>query len=85
MFSGYVKRHEIKVLTMNFLNGVTGYIYGPISGHKNNIAALNMSWVNTQLLLLQAYVTQAIANGEIGKVFCIILRQRFSLPLMYYA
>ncbi len=33
VYSGYVKAHGIKVLTVLFPNGITGYLYGPISGH----------------------------------------------------
>jgi hypothetical protein len=47
-----------------FSNGITGYLYGPISGRENDIAVLNMSWVNTQLLMLQEEVTAALARGE---------------------
>jgi hypothetical protein len=42
VYLGYVKRHRIKVLIVLFLNEITGYLYGPISGHENNIAALNI-------------------------------------------
>jgi hypothetical protein len=64
VYSGYVKAHGIKVLTVLFPNGITGYLYGPISGHENDIAVLNMSWLNHQLLLLQEEVTAALACGE---------------------
>jgi hypothetical protein len=64
-----MKRHGIKVLTMLFPNGITGYLYGLICGHENDIAALNMCWVNTQLLLLQKHVTHAIANGQNATYF----------------
>jgi hypothetical protein len=49
---------------MLFQNGITEYLYGPISGSENKIAVLNMSLIYTQLLLLQELVMQAIANGE---------------------
>jgi hypothetical protein len=61
VYSGYVKAHDIKVLTFLYPNGITGYLYGPISGRENDIAVLNMSWVDTQLLLLQEEVTAALA------------------------
>jgi hypothetical protein len=48
VYSGYVKAHGIKVLTVFFPNEITGYLYGPISGRENNIAVLNMSWLNHQ-------------------------------------
>jgi len=55
---------------MLFLNGITGYLYGPISCHENNIAAMNMIWVNTQILLLQVHVMQESANGENAMFVC---------------
>jgi hypothetical protein len=61
VYSGYVTAHSIKVLTVLFPNGRSGYLYGPISGHENDIAVLNMSWLNHQLLLLQEGVTAALA------------------------
>ncbi len=60
-YSRYVKAHGMKVLTVIFPNGITGYIYGPISGPENDIVVLNMSWLNHQLLLLQENVTAALA------------------------
>jgi hypothetical protein len=69
LYSGYVKAHGIKVLTVLFPNGITGYLYGPISGRENDIAVLNMSWLNHQLLLLQEDVTEALANGEAAVYF----------------
>ena len=71
MYSGYVKAHGIKVLTVLFPNGITGYLYGPISGRENDIAVLNMSWLNHQLLLLQDDVTQALARGEDAAYFAL--------------
>ncbi len=59
-----MKAHGIKVLTVLFPNGITGYLYGPISGGENNIQVLNMSWLNHQLLLLQEDATAALAQGE---------------------
>jgi hypothetical protein len=40
VYSGDVKAHGIKVLTVLFPNGITGYLYGPISGPKNDIPVL---------------------------------------------
>ena len=71
VYSGYVKAHGIKVLTVLFPNGITGYLYGPISGRENDIAVLNMSWLNHQLLLLQEEVTQALARGEDAAYFAL--------------
>ena len=69
VYSGYVKAHGIKVLTVLFPNGITGYLYGPISGRKNDIAILNMSWLNHHLLLLQEDVSVAMAQGEVAVYF----------------
>jgi hypothetical protein len=62
--SGYLKAHGIKVLMVLFSNGITGYLYGPISGKENSIVVMSISWANAQLLLLQDKVTQAIAQGK---------------------
>jgi hypothetical protein len=69
VYSGYVKAQGIKVLTVLFPNGTTGYLYGPISGHENNIAVLNMLWLNHQLLLLQEEVTAALARVKAAVYF----------------
>jgi hypothetical protein len=60
VYSGYVKAYGIKVLTVLFPNGITWYLYCPISGYKNDFAVLNMSWLNHRLLQLQEEVTQAL-------------------------
>jgi len=67
VYSGHVKAHSIKVLTVLFSNGITGYLYGSISGRKNDIAILNVSWLIHQLLLLQEDVTAAFAHGKARK------------------
>jgi hypothetical protein len=69
VYSGYVKAHGIKVLTVLIPNGMTGYLYGPISGHENDIVVLNMSWLNHKLLLLQEDVSIAMAQGEVAVYF----------------
>jgi hypothetical protein len=69
VYSGHVKAHSIKVLTVLFSNGITGYLYGSISGRKNDIAILNVSWLNHQLLLLQEDVTAAFAHGKASVYF----------------
>ncbi len=53
VYSGYVKVHDIKGLTVLFPNGMTVCLHGPISSHEKDIAALNMSWVHAQLMLIQ--------------------------------
>jgi hypothetical protein len=67
VYSGYVKAHGIKVLTVLFPNGITGYLYGPISGRKSDIAVLNMPWLNHQLLLLQEDVEPPL-GGELHEM-----------------
>jgi hypothetical protein len=47
VYSGNVKVPGIKVLTVLLPNGITGYLCGPISGSENDIAVLDLSWVNT--------------------------------------
>jgi len=78
VYSGYVKAHGIKVLTVLFPNGITGYLYGPISGCKNDIAILNMLWLNHQLLLLQEDVTAALACSEAVVYFTLFSDSIFS-------
>jgi hypothetical protein len=62
--SGYLKRHGLKVLTVVFPNGIIAYLYGPVSTRENNIALLNMSWLNEPLVALQPENAAARANGE---------------------
>jgi hypothetical protein len=64
MYSGYLKRHGLKVLTVVFPNGIIAYLYGPISARENNIALLNMSWLNEHLIALQPEIAERRANGE---------------------
>jgi hypothetical protein len=61
VYSCNIKAHGNKLLMVLFPNRITGYLYSPISGHENDIAVLNMSWLNNQLLLLQEKVTQELA------------------------
>jgi hypothetical protein len=72
VYSGYVKAHDIKVLAILFPNGTIGYLYCPISGHENDIAVLNMSWLNSQLMLIQEHITQARARGDDVVYFALI-------------
>jgi hypothetical protein len=87
VYSGYVKAHGIKVLTVLFPNGITGYLCGPISGCENVIAVLNMSWVNTQLLMLQEEVAAALARGEDAVYFALLSDSilYFSIPSLHYS
>jgi hypothetical protein len=81
VYSGYVKAHGIKVLTVLSPNGITGYLYGPISGCKNNIAVLNMSWLNHQLLVLQEELTVALACGKATFYFSLFFDSIFPYHL----
>jgi len=62
---------------------VNGYIFGPIYSHEDNIDVTNMSWVDTQLLLLQGHVYQAIANCEAiwNIVFHLCITHKYESPL----
>jgi len=59
VFSGYLKRHGLKVLTVVFPNGIIGYLYGPVSARENDIGLLNLSGLNQNLMALQPEVTLA--------------------------
>jgi hypothetical protein len=64
LYSGYLKRHGLKVLTVVFPNGIIAYLYGPVSARENDIGLLNMSWLNEHLVALQPEIAVARANGE---------------------
>ena len=64
VFSGYLKRHGLKVLTVVFPNGIIGFLYGPISARENDIGLLNLSGLNQNLMALQPEVTLARLAGE---------------------
>jgi hypothetical protein len=81
VYSGYVKAHGIKVLTVLFPNGITGYLYNPIPGRNNDITVLNMSWLNHQLLLLQENVTVALACGKAAVYFSLFSDRIFPYHL----
>jgi hypothetical protein len=40
------------------------YLYGPVSARENDIALLNMSWLNEHLIALQPEIAERRANGE---------------------
>ncbi len=42
VYSGYLRRHGLKVLTVIWPNGIVGCLYGPVSGRENDIGVLNM-------------------------------------------
>jgi hypothetical protein len=64
LYSGCLKIHRLKVLTVVFPNGIIAYLYGPVSAREINIALLNMSWLNENLVMLQPEIAAARANGE---------------------
>jgi hypothetical protein len=64
LYSGYLKRHGLKVLTVVFPNGIITYLYGPVSARENDIGLLNMSWLNEHLVALQPKITSAWVNGR---------------------
>jgi hypothetical protein len=59
-YTGYLKKHGLKVLTVVFPNGIIAYLYGPVSAREHAIGLLNMSWLNA----LQPEIAVARANGE---------------------
>jgi hypothetical protein len=64
LYSGYLKNHGLKVLTVVFPNGIIAYLYGPVSARENDIGLLNLSWLNEHLVALQPEITAARANGD---------------------
>jgi hypothetical protein len=43
LYSGYLKVHGLKVLTVVFPNGIIAYLDGSVSARKNDIGLLNLS------------------------------------------
>ncbi len=64
VYSGYLKLHGLKVLTVVFPNGIISYLYGPVSAWENDIALLNMSWLNEHLIALQPEIVERRAQGD---------------------
>jgi len=64
VYTGYVKRHGLKVLTVVLPNGLIGGLYGPVSARENDISMQNLSNLNQELMLLQPDVMEARENGE---------------------
>jgi len=62
LYSGYLKVHGLKVLTLVFPNGIIAY--GPMSARENDIGLLNLSWLNKHLVALQPEITAARVNGN---------------------
>ncbi len=57
VYSGYVKAHVIKVLIVLFPNGITGYLYGPISGYENDITAMYYALFSDSIFPYHACIT----------------------------
>jgi hypothetical protein len=64
LYSGYLKVHGLKVLTVVFPNGIIAYLYGPVSARENETGLLNLSWLNEHLVALQLEIAAAWANGK---------------------
>ncbi len=64
IYSGYVRRHGLKILSVVFPNGLIGYVYGPISARENDNGALNGSELNQHMMNIQVEITQAREQGE---------------------
>jgi hypothetical protein len=64
VYSGYAKRHSLKILTVTLPNGLMGALYGAISARENDNGALNLSNLNLDMMRLQPEVTQARQNKE---------------------
>ncbi len=63
-YSGYSKRHGLKILTVTLPNGLIGALYGAISAIENDNGTLNLSNLNVDMMRLQPEVTQARQHGE---------------------
>jgi hypothetical protein len=64
IYSGYVKHHGSKFLTVSFLNGLIKYMYGLISGRENDIGVLNLRGLNAHLISLQPQIAAARECGK---------------------
>ncbi len=64
IYSGYVKCHGLKTLTVTLPNGLIGGLYGAISAQENDNGALNLSNLNIDMMCLQPEVMQARQSGE---------------------
>jgi hypothetical protein len=64
VYSGYIRCHGLKILSVVFPNVMIRYVYGPMSGRENDIGALNMSQLNHYMIDCQDEVTQARQQGE---------------------
>ena len=58
MYSGYLKKLGLKVLSLVLPNGIVAYIYGLISAWENDIGALHLSGLNGHLIELQPNIEQ---------------------------
>ncbi len=79
VYSGYVRRHGLKNLSVVFPNGLIGYVYGPISARENDNGALNGSELNQHMMDLQVEVMQAREQGEQVYFFLFM-----AMPFFYF-
>jgi len=64
LYTGCLKIHGLKVLTVVFPNGIIAYLYGPISAWENDIGLPNLSWLNKHWIALQLEIAAAWANEK---------------------
>ena len=64
VYSGYKQMHGLKILDILFPNGITPFLFGPISARENDNGALALSNLNPYLMSLQPQITQAINGGD---------------------
>ena len=65
IYSGYVKKHGLKVLTIAWPNGLIGALDSPVGARENDIGMLNLSNMDQELILLQPDVMEVRANGKV--------------------
>jgi hypothetical protein len=51
------------VLTVVFPNGIIAYLYDPVLARKNDIALLNISWLDYHLVALQLDLLEIIRRS----------------------
>ncbi len=66
IYSGYIKHHGLKILSVVFPNGLIGYVYGPTSARENDNSSLNgsESELNQHIMDLQVEITQTRERDE---------------------
>jgi hypothetical protein len=64
LYSGYLKLHGLKVLTVIFPNGIIAYLFGSVSAWENDIGLLNLYWLTEPLVALQQEIAAARMSGK---------------------